>query len=121
MSNGANSLVTEVHQRNDNTVEIHVKTGSFRPGQEVELSGYLIQGSRAYADFTVKKHIPLDAGPSAVLDVQLPAMDLKKDERVTVVTRVAEIWPTILAEDTDAPYIGKGLKAVWKAEYPSGK
>jgi hypothetical protein len=121
MSNGVNPRVGEVHQRNDNTVEIHVRTDSFKPGQEVEVSGYLIQGKRAYAAFNVKKHIPLDANPSAVLDVQLPALDLKPDENVTVVTRVAEVWPTILGRDVGAPYLGKGLKAAWSAEYPSGK
>lgn len=121
MSNGrVNPRVDEVQQRDDNTIEIHVRTGSFEPGQEVEVSGYLIQGS-AYAAFNDKKHIPLDASPYAVLNVQLPAMDLKADENVTVVTRVTEVWPTILAQDTDSTYLGKGLKAAWKAAYPSGK
>src|SRR5262245_32756340 len=113
--------VDQIYQRSDNTVEIHVRTGSFEPGQEVEVSGYLIQGSGAYAAFHVKTHIPLDANRSALLLVQLPAMDLSPEEDVTVVTRVAEVWPTILGRETSARRIGEGLKAVWTAKYPSGK
>jgi hypothetical protein len=121
-----NPRVDKVQQRDDNTVEIRVRTESFKPGREVEVSGYFVQGS-AYAAFNVKKHIPLDANTSAdpdtaaKLDVQLPAMDLDPHEDVTVVTRVAEVWPTILVEDKDAQYLGEGLKAVWTADYPSGK
>jgi len=123
MSNGksVNPRVDKVHQRDDNTIEIHVRTDSFKPGEQVQVSGYLIQGSSAYAAFNVKKHIPLDANPTAELDVQLPAMDLNPEEDVTVVTQVAEVWPTTLGLDEDAPYVGKGLKAVWSADYPSGK
>jgi hypothetical protein len=116
-----NPRVDEVQQRGDNTIEIHVRTDSFEAGREVEVSGYLIQGDRAYAAFHGKKHIPLDANPSVVLNVQLPAMDLDPDEDLTVVTRVAEVWPTILEKDKDSKYLGHGLKAAWKAEYPSGK
>ncbi len=129
MSNGSrvNPRVDKVQQRDDNTIEIHVQTDSFKPGREVEVSGYLIQGSSAYVAFNVKKHIPLDANipadpnAPAVLDIQLPAMDLNPDEDVTVVTRVAEVWPTILVKDKDSKYLGNGLKAAWTAEYSSGK
>jgi len=113
--------VDEIYQRSDNTVEIHVRTSSFEPYQEVEVSGYLVQGSGAYKDFNVKTHIPGNASPSAVLIVQLPPMDLKPEEDVTVITQVAEVWPTILGPETSTRRIGGGLKAVWRAEYPSGK
>jgi hypothetical protein len=117
-----NPRVDEVQQRADNnTIEIHVRTGSFQPGQEVEISGYLIQDNGAYAAFNVKDYIPLDPKPTIVLNVQLPAMDLDPKENVTVVTRVAEVWPTILVPDEDSKYLGNGLKAAWTAEYPSGK
>ena len=122
MNNSANvhSQVSRIHQRDDKTVEVHVETNSFQPGQEVEVSGYLIQGS-AYAAFNVKKYIPLDPNEPRVLHVQLPPMDLDTTQEVTVVTQVAEIWPTILNVDEDATYLGKGLKAAWTASYPSGK
>jgi|SRR5215831_305667 len=112
-----NPRVGTVHQRDDNTIEIQVLTDSFKPGQEVEVSGYVTQGD-AYAAFNDKKHIPLDANPTFVLNVQLPAMDLKPDETVTVVTRVAEVWPTVLIKDKDSTYVGKGLKAAWTSDYP---
>jgi hypothetical protein len=128
MTNGADSHshVSRIHQRNDNTVEVHVQTASFTPGQEVEVSGYLTQGN-TYAAFNDKKHIPLPDSPDpkqpAVLHVQLPAMDLKPDEDVTVVTRVAEVWPTVLQQDSEivAEYVGQGLKAAWTAKDPWGK
>src|SRR5262249_7007125 len=116
-----NPRVDQIYQRDDNTVEIHVRTDSFKPGQEVEVSGYLIQGRGTYAASHVKKHIPLGADPSAVLLVQLPAMDLNPEEDLTVVTRVAEVRPAILRQETNARRISEGLKAVWTAEYPSGK
>jgi hypothetical protein len=122
MTNGADSYshVTKINQRDDNTIEVHVQTDNFTPGQAVEVSGYLTQGSGAYAAFHVTKHVPLDPA-EPVLHVELPAMDLNAGEDVTVVTRVAEVWPTVLGQEMSAEYIGKGLKAVWTAQYPSGK
>jgi hypothetical protein len=103
MSNDALSHVTEIHQREDNTLEVYVQTDSFKAGREVEVSGYLIQGSYAYAAFNQKKYIPLDANGTTVLYVQLPAMDLDPEEPVTVVTRVAEVWPTALGQTGITP------------------
>jgi hypothetical protein len=122
MTNGADSHshVTRIEQRNDNTVEVHVQTASFAPGQPVEVSGYLIQGSGAYAAFNVKKHIPLGASP-VVLHVQLPAMVLDPAEDVTVVTRVAEVWPTALGQEINPQDVGKGLIAAWTAKDSWGK
>jgi|SRR5215469_4158057 len=116
-----NPRVDKVCQRDDNTVELHVQTDSFKPGSEVEVSGYLVQDRKAYAPFSVRMHIPVGAHPTAELEVQLPAMDLSQDQDVTVVTRVAEVWGTTLELDKDAQYVGKGLKAVWTADYPLGK
>jgi hypothetical protein len=127
MSNAdAHGHVSRIDQRADNTVEVYVQTTSFTPGQEVEVSGYLIQGD-TYAAFNDKKHIPFpDASAAkqpAVLHVQLPAMDLTPTDAVTVVTRVAEVWPTVLQQDSEivAEYMDQGLKASWTAEYPAGK
>jgi hypothetical protein len=121
MSNGALQHVTEIHQRENNTLEVYVQTDSFKAGREVEVSGYLIQGSYAYVAFNQKKYIPLDANGTSVLHVQLPAMDLDPEEPVTVVTRVAEVWPTVLGQTGITPeYTNKGLKAVWTA-IPWGK
>lgn len=119
------SHVTRIEQRDDDTVEVHVETNSFTPGQEVEVSVYLIQGD-TYAAFNEKKHIPYvesgDTSQPAELHVQLPAMNLDAGQEVTVLTRVSEVWPTILSPEINANYVGKGPKASWTAEnYYSGK
>ncbi|SRR6266851_2217286 len=131
MPNGADSYshVTRIDQRDDDTVEIHVQTTSFTPGQEVEVSVYLLQGD-TYAAFNDKKHIPLpdpnDPKQPAMLHVQLPVTALNADADVTVVTRVSEVWPTLLEPNREIPANYKlqgvtGPKAVWTAQYPSGK
>jgi len=129
MPNGTSSYghVTRIDQRDDNTVEVHVQTASFAPGQEVEVSGYLTQGYR-YAAFNRTKYIPFDAKPGepVELPVELPAMHLEPTEDVTVVVRVAEAWPTLLGQNTEIPaeYEGQGitrLKAAWTPKSPPGK
>ena len=138
MSNGSNVLqhVTAVRQRSDNTIEVDVQTDSFSPGQEVEVSVYLSQGD-AYAIYNHKKYIPYpdskdskNPRPLAVLHVELPATVLDPNQAVTVVTRVAEVWPTLLQNDSQklARYkgivgenMGQGLKAVWTYQDAEGK
>ena len=124
MSNGANvhSQVIRINQRDDSTVQIHVQTNNFTPGRAVEVSGYLTQGSGAYVTFNVTKHVSLDP-TETVLHVELPAMELNTGEDVTVVTRVAEVWPTVLGQAAASAeeYIATGLKAAWTAEDYSGK
>src|SRR6266516_3311327 len=125
MTNGADahSHVSRINQRNDDTIEVTVKTTSFRPGQAVEVSGYITQGD-SYAAFNDKKHIPIpdskDTEQPAEMHVQLPAMELDPKEVVTVVVRVAEVWPTVLTEDKGiaAEYKDHGLKAAWTAPDP---
>ena len=78
MPNGSSSYgrVIRIDQRDDDTVEVHVQTASFTPGQEVEVSVYLLQGN-TYATFNDKKHIPLpdpnDPKQPAVLHVHTDA------------------------------------------------
>jgi hypothetical protein len=120
--------VDRIHQKDDNTIVVYVQTDSFKPGRQVEVSGYLLQGYRAYAAFNCNMQIPFDAKPGedVTLPVELPAMDLKKRKDVTVVVRVAEAWPTILEPNPRlmADYQNEGiegLRAVWTAENSSGK
>lgn len=124
----AHRQVDRIYQRDDNTIVVHVQTDSFKPGREVEVSGYLLQGYRAYAAFSCNMSIPLDTKPgeTVTLPVELPATALKKGKDVTVVVRVAEAWPTILEPDSrlTAQYKDEGiegLRAVWKAQDSSGK
>jgi len=135
MSNGASVLqhVTKVQQRGDNTIEVYDQTDSFKPGQEVEVSVYLSQGD-TYAFYNNQKYIPLpdpkDPQKPAELRVELPATVLDGNKDVTVVTRVAEVWPTVLQKDKKAVkrYKGvlgenssQGLKAAWKYKNSGGK
>jgi len=120
--------VERIHQKDDDTIVVYVQTDSFKAGREVEVSGYLLQGYRAYAAFSCNMQIPFDAklGEDVTLPVELPAMDLKKREDLTVVVRVAEAWPTILEPNPRlmAHYEDEGiegLRAVWTAENSSGK
>jgi len=127
------SHVTTVQQSSDNTLVAYVQTDSFNPGQQVEVSVYLTQGD-SYAAFNEKKRIPFpdpnNAKQPTVLHVELPKTELDAGQPVTVVTRVAEVWPTVLQPDPGmlaayqgaaGEYVGQGLKAMWTAEYPSGK
>jgi hypothetical protein len=133
MGNGALPHVATVQQRGDNTVVVYVQTDSFKPGQEVEVSVYLTQGN-TYAAFNDKKRIPLpdpnNPKQPAVLHVELPATELIADQDVTVVTRVAEVWPSVLQQDSKileqyqgimGEYMDQGLKAVWTYQDPEGK
>ena len=128
------SQVTQVNQRGDNTVVVYIRTGSFKAGQEVEVSVYLTQGE-TYAAHYEKKHIPYPDDPSnteqpAVLHVELPATPLKADQEVTVLTRVAEVWSSVLKSDSKKLNIlmaklneppGEGPQAVWTYQDSEGK
>lgn len=131
--------VATIQQRGDDTILVYVQTDSFTPGQEVEVSVYLTQGE-TYAAHIEKKRIPLPdpSNPErpAVLHVELPATKLDADQEVTVITRVAEVWPSVLQQDPkklgeikgllgaamgamEDP--GQGLKAVWTYPDSEGK
>jgi hypothetical protein len=124
--------VATIQQRSDNTLVALVQTESFIPGQEVEVSVYLTQGE-AYAAHYEKKRIPFpdpnNLKQPAVLHVELPATELDATQPVTVVTRVAEVWPSVLQQDKKAMtlygavsgYPDQGLKAVWTYPDSEGK
>jgi len=122
--------VTKVEQRGDDTIVVYIQTDSFKAGQEVEVSAYLTQAD-AYAAYNDKKHIPLPDPDNpelpAVLHVELPATELDATQDVTVVTRVTEVWPTVLPQDQETlnKYKGKlgeyALKAVWTYPDSEGK
>jgi hypothetical protein len=125
--------VEAIEQRSDNTLLVYVQTDSFTPGQEVEVSVYLTQGE-AYATHNEKKRIPFpDPGSTkqpAVLHVELPATVLDSTQDVTVVSRVAEVWPSVLQQDLNRlgqvkgeieVYPDQGLKAIWTYSDSEGK
>jgi hypothetical protein len=127
MSNGGSSglpHVTEVQLRSDDTISVYIQTASFDAGQEVEVSAYLTQDENS-ALYNDKKRIPFpdpkDAGQPTTLHVELPATGLDPAKPVAIITRVTEVWPTVLqpnsmamAEYNDASAGGAyQLKAVW--------
>jgi hypothetical protein len=123
MSNGGISglpHVTEVHHMADGTVRVHVAVDDFKNGQQVEVSGTITQTTGTYATFrwTQKVNRPSDSDPNSPIDLEVPLglTDLTEGQDVTVVTRVAEVWSTVLAQEDAGP----GMKAKWKANYPSG-
>jgi hypothetical protein len=131
MPNGISSYgrVIRIDQREDDTVEVHVQTDSFSPGQEVEVSVYLLQDD-IYRLYNDKKHIPVpdpdNRKQPTVLKVQLPAIPLNAGRDVTVLTRVAQVWPTLLKPNSEIPSLYQrleidGPKAVWTPPDLSGK
>jgi hypothetical protein len=64
-----------------------------------------------------------------VLHVELPATPLNADQPVTVLTRVAEVWPSVLQQDSRKMEAvmgamqdpGQALKAVWTYPDSEGK
>jgi hypothetical protein len=135
MSNGsAQDLhrVTTVQQRDDDTLVAYVRADNFSPGQEVEVSVYLTQGD-SYATYNDKKRVPFpdpgNPGQAVVLPVELPKTKLNMGQPVTVITRVSEVWPSVLQPDDEKmeeypknkSYSGQGLKAVWTYKDSVGK
>jgi hypothetical protein len=132
MSNGpdAHWHVTTLQQRGDDTLLAYVEVDGSLAGQQVEVSVYLSQGD-AYAAHYAKKRVPFldpkDPGKPPELQVELPATSLDASEDVTVIARVAEVWPSVLQQDSTKlaainaaiQHPDQGPKAVWT--YAEGK
>jgi hypothetical protein len=124
--------VDTVQQIDDDTLVVYVQADNFSPGQEVEVSVYLTQDD-AYAAYNDKKRVPFpdpdNPDQPTVLPVELPKTKLNANEPVTVITRVSEVWPSVLQPDGDKlkeyqtkeSYPGQGLKALWTYEDTEGK
>jgi len=124
--------VDTVQQIGDDTLVVYVQADNFSPGQEVEVSVYLTQGD-VFAAYNDRKRVPFpdpdNPGQPTVLPVELPKKGLDADQPVTVITRVSEVWLSVLLPDEDKlaeyqkaeSYPGQGLKAVWTYEDTEGK
>jgi hypothetical protein len=114
-----NSRVAAVQLRGDGTIVLAIELTSFRPGTPVEISGYVTQASGAFTRFYEIHHVPLaspdDPGRPAILHVEVPPMPLAEGEDIMVITRVAEVWSTVLTSDAPEPSIG-----TWAASLPEG-
>src|SRR5262252_6882572 len=103
MSNGspnANSHVTEINHNDNKTMDIIVQFDGFSSGELVEISGYVTQTEGAYSSFYYQSPVPSDPNQPAGTEqvpVTIAQMDgLQNDREITVVTRVAKVWPTVL-------------------------
>lgn len=110
--------VSEVHLKDDDSVELVVEVVGFNADEWAEISGYIIQQDGTTTPFSaIQKAPPASAGGGIpTVTVSLPAMDpgLAPGADVTVITRMtkAQIWPTPLA----AAAAAGSFKALWQAK-----
>jgi hypothetical protein len=102
MSNGdVKSHVTSVHLLDDDTVQVNVLFDGFKPGEPVEITGYVTQTDGAYVSFYLYTTAPTPTPPNTWVTVPVTTDEklagVRHSDRMTVVTKVAKVWPTVLA------------------------
>jgi hypothetical protein len=130
MSNGdVKSHVTSVHLLKDGTVQVNVLFDGFRAGEPVEITGYLTQTDGAYSAFYLYTTAPNPTPPQTWVTVPV-TIDagieyLRPSDHLTVVTKVAKVWPTVLASKPAGTTSGgdvipppPGTVATWEAVPP---
>lgn len=110
------SEVPEVELRDDDSISLAVEVAGFETGIPVEISGHATQANGAIATFFDIQNVPAaEPGGGCFLTViAVPSVKFAAGEVITVVTRVAKIWGTVL--HTDLNEQRPGIKSVWKAE-----
>ena len=140
MSNGdVKSHVTSVHLLEDGTVQVNVLFDGFKAGEPVEITGSVTQTDGAYASFylytTAHSPTPPNTWVTVPVTIDEKIADLRPSDRLTTATKVAKVWPTVLAEkkaDSSTPGLRPGdripvdpanpmgetkvIKATWEAE-----
>ena len=108
------SQVRAVELMPDGSVVLTVKVVGFGAGRSVEISGYITQNSGAFAAFYSIQTVPVPdpTDDASILTVTVPRAELVAGEDVTVVTRVAEVWSTVLRAGVSAP----GTTSAWHAD-----
>jgi hypothetical protein len=101
----AYARVVGVRLNDDSSIVLTVQVDGVEPGATVEISGYMTQGSRPVARFSEIRTLPAvtDLDHFVVLMVTAPATGLAEGEDITVITRVAEEWVTVLSTDQPGP------------------
>ena len=123
-NNWANSHVTTVNLKDDDTMEIIVQFNGFGSGELVEISGYVTQTEGAYSSFYRQCPVPPDASQplgTVEVPVTIAKMDnLQDQDAMIVVTKVAKVWPTVLSSDLASgvtpEMLPAGVLARWTAE-----
>lgn len=98
------SQVPTVELQESGAIVVTVQVAGFQVGKCVEVYGYVTQDSGAFGSFRQTQEVPQPNGkPAPQITVTIPpkTVDLKQGEKVTVVTWVSEIWPSILDPDKD--------------------
>lgn len=120
MTNGADSHshVAQVQLMTNNTVVLTVQFDGFTANEPVEISGYVVQADGAYSSFHLETIVP-NHPPQTDGTVQVPvAIDniagLRDTAKMMVVTKVAKVWPTVLAPNEYAEETA-GVQKTWKA------
>jgi hypothetical protein len=116
MANGANSYVTNVSFTNGQ-IELTIRVDDFKSGGYVEITGQATQTGGAIAPYNEVVSVPAtpNAGPdpddppgTQHYEVTVKATPMKdfqfwQSEEITVVTRVARVWLTVLESASQVP------------------
>lgn len=103
MSNGSNvkSQVPEIRLKENGDIEVIVRVSGFMYGTDAEITGYITQTNGVLIPFFDKQNIPPQAaGEWKDLQVTVKSTKLVPREGIRVITRVAALWPTELADKT---------------------
>jgi hypothetical protein len=116
MANGANSYVTNATFTNGQ-ITLTIRVDDFKSGGYVEITGQATQTGGAIAPYSRVVAVPTEptippdpkiAGDTGHYDVTVTATPMKKyqfwpTEEITVVTRVARVWLTVLGPPASDP------------------
>lgn len=113
-SPSVNSRVPQIVRHADGSIELTVAVAGYKAGKYVEVYGYITQDSGTFGGFRKDWAVTgLDKDGVAKLTVTIPAGQLTlKDEPITVLTWISEVWPSMLTSAT------KGNETVWTINDP---
>jgi len=110
------SRVPEIELRDDGRISLTVEIFGFDAGEPVEIFGSATQANGAIATFYDVQDLPPASpdGGSFLTVTAVPSTSFAAEEVITVVSRTAKIWGTVLAADPGDHR--PGITAVWEAE-----
>ena len=131
------SNVPTVHLLDDDSVVVYVRFDGFTANEPVEISGYVTQDNGAYSAFYLETKVPDDYGQTQEAEANqtqgtanVPVTinqiaNLKPDNDLVAVAKVAKVWPTVLKSGPgnpatiDAAILGqRAVKRTWIAKDP---
>lgn len=105
--------------QNSDDIQIDVIMVGLTPGKPAEISGYITQSAKdvMVPFYAIKKVPDPDSNGASQVTLTVKAKGLTQGEQVTAVTRVAEVWLTVLDNN---PAVPDGAKAAWMATNYTG-